>query len=40
MSKVKIYQIKDIANTVYAFRNYNKDLFNFDDYALVAEKRN
>lgn len=38
MSKVKIYQIKDIANTVYAFRNYNKDLFNFDDYALVAEK--
>lgn len=38
MSKVKICQIKDIANTTYAFRNYNKDLFNFDDYALVAEK--
>lgn len=38
MSKVKIYQIKDIEKTVYAFRDFNKEAFNFDDYTLVAEK--
>lgn len=36
MRKVKIYQIKDIEKTMYAFRDYNPD-FNFDDYELVAE---
>ena len=34
---IKIYQIKDIANTIYAFRSYNKDMFNFEDYEQVFE---
>lgn len=39
LSKVKIYQIKDIQNTPYVFMswNYAKDKFNMDDYNLVAE---
>ena len=35
-SIIKIYQIKDIAGVVYAFRSYNKQMFNFNDYEKVA----
>lgn len=38
MSKVKIYQIKDIANTTYAFRDYYEQFFNIADYELKAER--
>lgn len=38
MNKVKIYQIKDIAKTPYAFREYNKEQFSLDDYELVMEE--
>lgn len=34
---VKIYQIKDIEKTNYAFRSYIKEVFNFEDYEKVAE---
>lgn len=38
MSKVKIYQIKDVANTIYAFRDYHKEDFNLaKDYEMVVE---
>lgn len=33
MLKFRILQIKDIANTVYAFRGYNPDRFNLEDYV-------
>ena len=32
---IKIYQIKDIEKTNYAFRSYNENLFNFNDYKEV-----
>lgn len=36
--KFKIHQIKDIANTDYAFRGYNPNLFNFtQDYECRYE---
>lgn len=34
---IKIYQIKDVANTMYAFRDYDEKLFNFNDYEKVIE---
>lgn len=34
---IKIYQIEDVQNCVYAFRSYNKDMFDFEDYKQVAE---
>jgi len=34
---LKIYQIKDIRKTIYAFRSYHKDVFNFKDYKKVFE---
>ena len=33
----RIYQIKDIANTDYAFRGYDPKKFNFKDYQKVYE---
>jgi len=33
--QLKIYQIKDIENTDYAFRSYNEQKFNFADYKEV-----
>lgn len=35
MIKFKILQIKDIANTCYAFRSYDADRFNLKDYVEV-----
>ena len=37
MLKFQILQIKDIANTGYAFRGYDADRFNLNDYAVVYE---
>ena len=34
MVTYKILQIKDIQNTGYAFRPFNKDTFNIEDYEL------
>ena len=31
----KIYQIKDIANCDYAFRDFDKNKFNMNDYELI-----
>lgn len=36
-NQVKIYQIKNIVEVMYAFRDYDKDAFNLDDYQVVAE---
>lgn len=33
----KIYQIKNISEVNYAFRDYNSQLFSFSDYELVAQ---
>lgn len=37
--RVEVYQIKDIANTTYAFMDYEfaKDRINIHDYRLVAD---
>ena len=35
--KFKIHQIKDIANTDYAFRGYNENKFSMNDYKEVWE---
>lgn len=35
--KYKIHQIKDIENTIYAFRRYNPNCFNYSDYECVYE---
>ena len=39
MFRVEVYQIKDIANTSYAFMDYEyaKDKINIYDYRLVAD---
>ena len=36
MKKIVIYQIKDIENTDYAFRSFNAEKFNFNDYKKVC----
>lgn len=36
---IKIYQIEDIAGCIYAFRSYNKDMFDIKDYKEVAQFR-
>lgn len=33
---VKVYQIKDFANTPYTFRDYMANVFNMEDYKQVA----
>lgn len=38
MNKISIYQIKDIENVMYAFRDYDEKSFNLNDYKIVAEK--
>lgn len=35
--RYKIFQIKDIANVNYAFRNYIEKEFSLDDYKLVGK---
>lgn len=35
--KFKIFQIKDIANTDYAFRSYSENKFNVEDYDVVYD---
>ena len=37
MISYKIYQIKDIENTFYAFRSYDPKKFKFEDYELRYE---
>lgn len=37
MSHIKIYQIRNIEETIYAFRQYDARHFNMADYKLVAE---
>ena len=37
MTRYKIYQIKDIENTFYAFRGYDPKKFKFEDYELRYE---
>ena len=37
MAHIKIYQIRNIEETNYAFREYNEKFFNMADYKLVAE---
>ena len=37
MRHISIYQIKDIANCIYAFRDYNTLNFSIKDYDIVYE---
>jgi hypothetical protein len=37
MITYRIHQIKDIANTIYAFREYDPEKFNFADYECMGE---
>lgn len=37
MLTYRIHQIKDIANTDYAFRGYDPKKFNFNDYECLGE---
>lgn len=37
MRHITIYQLKDIANTDYAFRSFDKNKFKMDDYKKVYE---
>lgn len=37
MTHIKIYQIRNIEQTAYAFRQYTPQQFNMADYKLVAE---
>lgn len=37
MITYRIHQIKDIANTDYAFRSYDSEKFSFLDYACLGE---
>ena len=37
MRHITIYQIEDIANVDYAYRSFDKNKFNFNDYKKVYE---
>ena len=37
MIPYKIHQIKDIENTIYAFRRYDPNIFSYEDYRCVYE---
>lgn len=36
--QIKIYQIKDVEKTMYAFREYDEKLFSMDDYEEVLSE--